>query len=158
MRVTAVNCGARPAPYGLGGHPYLTLDRPVDGCVLQVPGELRQPVDARELPQGPPVPVTGTPYDFRAARPVGDLRLNHAYIGLSGPVVLGDGERRLTVWQDAAMPWVQLCTADHLGRPALAVEPMSCPPNALASGVDLVVLGPGGSHQARWGIGAGPAA
>lgn len=35
---------------------------------------------------------------------------------------------------------------------ALAVELMSCPPNALVSGDDLVVLEPGRSWSAQWGI------
>jgi aldose 1-epimerase len=33
-------------------------------------------------------------------------------------------------------------------RESLAVEPMTCPPNAFRSGVDLVVLEPGQAHSA----------
>jgi aldose 1-epimerase len=42
--------------------------------------------------------------------------------------------------------------ADH--RRGLAVEPMTCPPDAFTSGVDLVHLGPGESHEASWSIAA----
>jgi len=37
-------------------------------------------------------------------------------------------------------------------RRALAVEPMSCAPNAFASGDGLVRLEPGETHVADWGI------
>ena len=39
-------------------------------------------------------------------------------------------------------------------RKALAVEPMTCPPDAFNSGVDLVVLEPGRSHSLALTIGA----
>jgi aldose 1-epimerase len=40
-----------------------------------------------------------------------------------------------------------------VNRRSLAVEPMTCPPNAFRSGDDLIVLEPGGSFQGVWGIG-----
>jgi aldose 1-epimerase len=59
---------------------------------------------------------------------------------------------------DERHQWVQVYTADDLPerRSALAVEPMTSPPNALATGDDLVVLGPAGSPDdsvtLTWGI------
>jgi aldose 1-epimerase len=51
---------------------------------------------------------------------------------------------------------VQVCTADAApdgaARLGLAVEPMTCPPNAFASGTDLVWLATGAQHTARWRI------
>ena len=38
-------------------------------------------------------------------------------------------------------------------RKSLAVEPMTCPPDAFNSGVDLVVLQPGQSHSLALTIG-----
>jgi aldose 1-epimerase len=57
--------------------------------------------------------------------------------------------------------WVQAYTGDDLPSPrarrSLAVEPMTAPPNALADGAGLLVLGPGGSDTASvscaWGVG-----
>jgi aldose 1-epimerase len=34
----------------------------------------------------------------------------------------------------------------------VAVEPMTCPPDALRSGRDLVVLDPGETWRGNWGI------
>jgi aldose 1-epimerase len=39
-----------------------------------------------------------------------------------------------------------------VARRALAVEPMSCPPNAFRSGEGLVRLAPGELHTGAWGI------
>ena len=48
-------------------------------------------------------------------------------------------------------------TGDTLDPPrvvagGVAIEPMTCPPNAFRSGVDVIELEPGGSWRGRWGI------
>ena len=40
-------------------------------------------------------------------------------------------------------------------RRGLAVEPMTCPPNAFRSGDDLIRLDPGASVTTTWGIATG---
>ena len=48
-----------------------------------------------------------------------------------------------------------LFTGDALpdvSRRSVAVEPMTCPPNAFRSGEGLVVLEPGQSFSAEWGL------
>jgi aldose 1-epimerase len=59
-------------------------------------------------------------------------------------------------WDPAVLPWVQVHTADlplaEESRLGLAVEPMTCPPDAFNSGEDLVVLAPGEEHKAFWTI------
>jgi aldose 1-epimerase len=71
-----------------------------------------------------------------------------ARVRLHGPA----GELELAV--DEAWPWLQVFTGDSLPeghrRRSLAVEPMTCPPNALADGVDLVVLQPGVAWSGAW--------
>jgi len=47
-------------------------------------------------------------------------------------------------------------SGDTLGdaaRRSLAVEPMTCPPNAFRSGTDVVHLEPGEAWTGTWGIG-----
>ena len=58
--------------------------------------------------------------------------------------------------------WVQVFTgrSDAAGLPegqpaGIAVEPLSCPPDAFNSGTSLVTLRPGSSWTARWGIEVG---
>jgi aldose 1-epimerase len=54
-------------------------------------------------------------------------------------------------------PWVQIYTADwgdpEDRRHAVAVEPMTCPPDALNSKVDLITLAPGATYSVEWRIG-----
>jgi aldose 1-epimerase len=37
-------------------------------------------------------------------------------------------------------------------RRAIAIEPMTCPPNALRSGIDLLQVEPGQVVEGRWGL------
>jgi aldose 1-epimerase len=164
VATTATNLGDRPGPYGAGAHPYLTVgtDR-VDDALLEAPGGTWLEADDRGIPTGSS-PVDGTPYDFRLPRPIGDLVLDTAYTDLTGnEVVLADrdGERRLTLWLDQSYRWLMIFTGDTLEparrRRGLAVEPMTCPPDAFATGEGVRVLDPGEAWTTTWGLTPGAA-
>jgi aldose 1-epimerase len=161
--ITAVNLGRVSAPWGIGSHPYLVLGTgPIDGWELTLPVSSRLPADGRGIPSGPVEDVAGTEYDFRKPRRIGSTSLDHAFTGLTRDedgnawVTISEGDRTLALWADQSYSWLQVFTGDGLDagirRRALAVEPMSCPPNAFVSGQDLIVLGPGDSITHTWGI------
>lgn len=163
VTITATNKGSRPAPWGYGHHPYLTVATPtVDDCELTLPAGYWLPVDERLIPSGAPRDVTGGEFDFRTARKIGDTKFDHAFTGLRREpdglawVLLSTGGRRTGLWMDASCEWLQVFTSDGLepahDRAALAVEPMTCPPNAFVSGEQLTVLEPRESVTVRWGI------
>jgi aldose 1-epimerase len=163
VSVTARNAGSRPAPYGTGQHPYLTAGAPlVDECRLELPAAAWLPADDRGIPDGVPQDVTGTPFDFRQARPVGAARIDHAFTGLTRDADgrawarLSGPAGTVALWAGPGYGWLQAFTGDTLGpdraRRALAIEPMTCPPNALVSGIDLLTLAPGDSITHTWGI------
>jgi aldose 1-epimerase len=163
VSVSAANKGSRPAPWGTGQHPYLTVPTPtVDECELTLPAARWQPADDRGIPAGSAQDVTGTEFDFRAARKLAGTRLDHAFTDLRREqdglawVWLSAGGVRTALWADESYRWLQVFTGDTLEpehrRTALAVEPMTCPPNAFVSGQDLVVLRPRESVTCRWGI------
>lgn len=170
VTVSARNTGTRAAPYGYAAHPYLTPGAPggpglIDAWSLRVPAERRVLVDARLNPTGF-AGVAGSDYDFRAPRPLAGVALDTAFgsvlrdpDGIARVVLTGADGRTVTLWMDRGMEWVQVFTADPLAddwhRAAVAIEPMSCPPDAFNSGVDLVTLAPGASVSHRWGINAG---
>ena len=61
------------------------------------------------------------------------------------------------LWVDAGFPYLMVYTGDTLGevqrrRHAVAIEPMTCPPNAFRTGDDVLALEPGQEWTARWGI------
>lgn len=156
VAVSATNVGDRPAPYGSGHHPYLTLGRPVDELELTLPASTWCEMDDRLLP-GPVRPVDGTPYDFRSRRPIGDLVLDHPFSGLVGDTAsLHDpvSGRVVRLRLGAGCEWLHVFTADTVtpSREAVAIEPMSCPPDAFRSGVGVVVLEPGESHRLEFAI------
>jgi aldose 1-epimerase len=163
VQVTARNQGSSRAPYGTGSHPYLTAGTPlVDECELTLPAARWQPADGRGIPQGPPEDVSGTPYDFRGGRPLAGTGLDHALTGLHRGtdgrawVQLTGPDRGVRLWAGEGYRWLQVFTGDGLDpqhrRRALAVEPMTCPPNAFVTGTDLLALEPGSSVRHSWGI------
>ena len=110
-------------------------------------------------------PVAGTDHDFTAARVLGDLQLDTAFTDLVRDadgvtrvrLVRAQASRSTTVWMDDTFTHVMVYTGDTLEpkerrRHGIAIEPMTCPPNAFRSGVDVIRLEPAGSWRGRWGI------
>ena len=162
VEVVTANVGTSPAPYGHGAHPYLTVGRRIDDCELTLPAGARCETDERGLP-GEAEDVAGGPYDFRSPRLIGGTTFDHPFTRLEADpdgltrVTLRDPDtgRSASLWAESAYPWLQVFSGDGLGaraREALAVEPMTCPPDAFNSGVDLIVLQPGESHASVFGI------
>jgi aldose 1-epimerase len=144
-------------------HPYLRLGTPpVDALVLHAPVRTVLEENERGIPVGRN-DIAGTEYDFSAPRAIGPLVLDHCFTDLERDadgrtrVTLHDpgSDARVTLWVDETYGFLMLFTGDPLpdvGRRSLAVEPMTCPPNALRTGEALVVLDPGGSSTSSWGI------
>jgi aldose 1-epimerase len=163
VRTTATNVGVAPCPYGSGAHPYLTLGTAiVDGLILRVPGRTVLRSDDRGLPIGRE-DVNETPYNFLQPRPIGSTTLDHAFTDLErdgdglARVELRDPEHgtEVSLWVDETYAYLMLFTGDPLpdvGRRSLAVEPMTCPPNAFRTGDALIRLQPGASFTSTWGI------
>ena len=164
VAITASNQGSRAAPYGTGSHPYLTVGTPsVDECELTVPAAFWLPTDDRGIPSGPATAVGGTPYDFRRPRTISTTMLDHALTGLARDRdgrawahLSGSSGTQLAVWCDRGYRWLQVFTGDTLEpgrrRKAVAIEPMTCPPNAYVSGDDVLVLQPSQAVTHTWGI------
>lgn len=162
-RVDVANRGTRAAPVAVGVHPYLRLgDTPLDDLRVSIDADRAWLLDERNLP-GAPRDVRGAAEDFRAPHPVDDLpahalyrRMDAASRGLVHRLSAEDG-RAVELWADPTLPWTQWYVAPDLmtddgPRRTVAVEPMSAPPNALRSGVDLFRLPPNGSRTWRWAI------
>ena len=165
VTTVAQAAGAGPVPYASGHHPYLTVGTPtVDDAELTLPARTWLPTDDAQIPTGT-ADVAGTPLDFRSRRPVGDVRVDHAFTdlardadGLARAVLRNPADgREAELWVDGAYGWLEVFTGDALPDPArrrrgLALEPMTAPPNALQTGQGVVRLEPGQTHTARWGI------
>jgi aldose 1-epimerase len=120
---TATNAGPEPCPFGLGTHPYVFTEPRVIGA---------QALDTA----------------------FGDLERDSE--GGSAVTMTAPDGRGVEVWADDRFNWWQVFTGDTLPparhRQAVAVEPMTCPPDAFRSGRDLVTLQPGATWTGSWGI------
>jgi aldose 1-epimerase len=165
-RITATNKGAGPCPYGAGAHPYLRVadGAPIDGALLHIPADATLDTDERGIPTGAVRPVDGSGYDFRTPRTVGGVQLDTAFTRLrpdsdartriSLTTQDGDGA---SIWMDDTHQYAMLYSGDTLGdesrrRRGLAIEPMTCAPDAFNSGAGLIILQPGEQHVSMWGI------
>ena len=157
------NVGDREAPFGVGCHPYLRVgDTAMRDLVVTVSGDRMLRTDERSLPVGE-TGVAGTPQDLREGAALRGVDLDTAYTGLS--TVDGKVRHRLTapdgraveLAADPVFRWAQVFTTEVYdtddGRiDAVAIEPMTCPADALNSGTDLLRLAPGETWSAGWGL------
>jgi aldose 1-epimerase len=167
VQVTATNRGKRPCPFGAGAHPYVRLatDGVIDDALLQIPADATLVTDDRGIPTGAEHHVDGTGFDFRSPRPVGSLVLDTAFTRLHADddsitrIVLRapDGTHGVAVWMDKSHRYAMIYSGDTLAdrarrRRGLAIEPMTCAPDAFNSGAGLIVLQPGETRRSTWGI------
>jgi len=165
--VTGTNTGHESAPWGTGPHPYLVGGAGrVDDWTLTLPAaRVLEVTEDRLVPTG--LADVHDEFDLRTATPIGDRFIDHAYTdfdrggeGVATIVLTGADGRGVRVAFGPECPWVQVHTADHVvpeyHRVGLAVEPMTCAPDAFNTGEEsgLVVLEPHASHAASWTIAA----
>lgn len=162
------NLGALPLPYGAGHHPYFTVGtESINAAILRIPARSYFRATERSIPIVPPVSVEGTPFDFRTPHTIEETVLDTGYTDLlpdadgwtrvtvSAPA----GHRSITVFMDAAHPFLQVFTGDTVGdvarrRKGVAIEPYTCASNAFNNGYGLRTLQPGASFVSVWGIAA----
>jgi aldose 1-epimerase len=163
-RLGALNTGAEAAPFGVATHPFFQLPAArVDDLELQLPAGQWLQTDANLLPTALQ-PAAGTDHDFTEPRSLKDVRLDTAFTAVSpdadglGTAVLSAGGAAVTIWAEPDFSWWQVYTSDYFEpgsdrlRRSLAVEAMTCGPDALNSGADLIVLEPGVPWSAAWGV------
>jgi aldose 1-epimerase len=164
VTTTAMNVGGRACPYGTGQHPYLSPgEGTIDKCAFELPAHTRLLVDERHQVPVDREPVDGTPFDFRKPHPIGELQIDsgfHDLIRDAGGLATARLHRpdgtRVELWVDEQHEVLQVYTAHTLApsrrRRGLAVEPMTCAPNALQSGDGLARLEPEQAFTSRWGV------
>ncbi|HEX2904526.1 MAG TPA: aldose 1-epimerase family protein [Jatrophihabitans sp.] len=156
--LSAENVGIGTAPFGVATHPFFGFeDRRVDELTLSLPAARYQAVDERLLPvelrplAEPPGALRGVALDtaFTEVTPDPD--------GLRRARLASDlGE--ISVWADAAFGWWQVYTSDMFDRSddryrrSVAIEAMTCGPDAFNTGQDLIRLAPGERWAASWGV------
>ncbi|MGH3147118.1 MAG: aldose 1-epimerase family protein [Rubrobacter sp.] len=164
VATTATNVGGDPLPFGAGHHPYLTVGTPtIDAASLRLPASTYIETNDRLIPTGK-ASVEGTDFDFREGREIGRVQLDTCFTdvipdadGYTRVVMTHpDGRPEITVWMDSSHQFIQAYTGDTLPeedqRRGIAIEPMTCAPNAFNSGDGLRVLASGESFTSVWGM------
>ncbi|GED00043.1 aldose 1-epimerase [Kocuria varians] len=174
VTVAARNLGRDPAPYVVGGHPYLVPPTApestgrraaADGWTLSVPADVYLRTDPERLLPLEILPVAGSREDFRGGRALREIAHDVALGSLAresdGTVrcsLTGEGGTTTVLTCGETVHWIQVYTDDNgmngVTRRAVAVEPMSAPADAFNSGQGLVVLGPHEEHRVWWRIGS----
>lgn len=174
--VRATNESEEVAPFGTGPHPYLVAGgAPLDDWSLSLPASrVLEVTPDRLTPLGLcPVEVDADRFDFRTPRRLGTAQIDHAYTDLTRDLdgmttvrLTGPSGTGVEMTWGAECPWVQVHTADLPGgaaqpghRAGLAVEPMTCAPDAFNAGrydfdTGLLAVEPGHTVTASWRIAA----
>ena len=146
--VQATNAGPDACPYGVGAHPYIAAgDGLVDELELSVPARTALVSDQRSIPVDRK-PVEGTELDFRVPKAIGSVQLDHCFTDLERAAARPRARRARR--QSGALGRRELPVRDGLHRRcapgrlarSVAVEPMTCAPNAFRSGNGLIRLSP----------------
>ena len=155
METTLENIGKTALPAGHGWHPYFRLSDSVLPCLLTLPAGKRLEMTENAVPSGAkarwktfsrPTPIGPDFLDacleLTATKGIATTRLSDPATG-----------RSLEVWQEVGpgkYGYVQVFT--HPRRHCLAIEPMTCAPNAFNNGMGLVVLRPGEVLRTACGV------
>lgn len=162
VTTTVVNRDTVPIPFGLGFHPYLAVTTPtIEGTQLEVPARNYVAVNTRKLPTGEILPLAGNELDFSTRKSVNGHELDVTFTslfrdaaGMATATIIDSGGGSVEIGVDRNFRYLQVFTGDTLEkgrrRTAVAIEPMTCPADALRSGKDILVLEPGQHWVGSW--------
>ncbi len=155
METTFENTGETDLPAGHGWHPYFRLSDSVTPCLLTLPSGKRLEMTPNAVPSGVEkewakfARPTAIGPDFLDACLEISAKKGIATTRLTDP----DSGLSLDVWQEVGAGkygYVQVFT--HPRRHCLAIEPMTCAPDAFNNGMGLVVLRPGEVLRTACGV------
>ncbi len=139
------NRGEANAPFGVGWHPYLTVGKKIDECKLRIPAQsILETSQEKEL-----IPTNkrlrnefGT-----ESHTIGSTFLDTCFVDLIDHTIQFEN---IELFMDESMNFIQSYTPDE--RTSIAIEPMSCAPDAFNSGLGLTALKPGETAHYRFGL------
>jgi aldose 1-epimerase len=165
VKTKVKNIGEKTAPFGIGFHPYFTLNCPVDDIYCQFEAEKVVEFDKNLKPTGKLIDIKKTDYDFSEGKNIDSLVIDNCFTKLARDekgifkirLKNRNKNRLITIWQDQSFGYLQLYSADTKDKPlkraALAVEPQTCTGYAFnVSKMGLIELKPGQEFFGSWGV------
>lgn len=140
-------CSEVAVPVSFGYHPYLQIpgaDR--DGWEVELPEMQSLTLDGRMIPTGDRERFEGRRFEL------GSSSWDHAFGGLARALrfAVASAGRRIELAFLEGYPYAQVFSP--AGENFICFEPMTAPANALVSGADLRVVGPGEELRASFRI------
>ena len=155
MTTHMTNTGTEALPVGDGWHLYFRCPSNIDDCLLTLPSETILVPDATLIPTGVDKPYT----DFNTSKIFSNTTFDDCFTisqkNKIAEVVLTDVAHDLSVisWQetgDNKYNFLQIYSPSH--RKSLAIEPMTCQPDAFNNGEGVIVLQPQENKQWQCGV------
>ena len=154
-KVVVQNNDEKEMPLGFGYHPYFSLSGQVDQLLLKMPVKAQLELDSRMIPTG----GEQAPNRYAEFTPIGSDFLDNAYFVSEDKGVavtqLVDPARnlKLEVWQETGpngFNYLQVYTPKT--RQSIAIEPMSCAPDAFNNSKGLIRLKPDEVVETTFGV------
>jgi aldose 1-epimerase len=150
--VTITNTGKTTMPLGIGWHPYFTLPIPLAELELQLPMVEMLLTDQTNIPNG----MTAPSKTFKKLRKLRDLEIDacfHITTTERATTLLHDPKENVSiaVWQEAK-DYPYLIVFIPPARDCIALEPLSCAPDAFNNGKGLILLEAGKNRTFHYGI------
>lgn len=155
-KTTIKNTGSKVFPYGDGWHPYFKTDDIVDNLYFQFPAVKSFKTDNRSIPTGKTTPYS----EFNQLSLIGDTVFDTCFElnteDSKAEIVIFNKKANFgyKIWQEIGFEkynYLQIYTPDH--RQSIAIEPMTCIPDAFNNGTGLIELAPGTANEISWGVG-----
>jgi aldose 1-epimerase len=155
ITTTFTNKHTSEIPVGDGWHPYFQLKSNVNDLIFSFPSKLIFEVNDRMIPTGKssdytefvkPKQIKDTAFDTCFAL---DNKADKAVIIIEDPALHGG----IKIWQETGAEkfnYLQVYTPPT--RKTLAIEPMTCIPDAFNNHIGLIKLKPGKSVSVSWGV------
>ncbi|MGM9509074.1 hypothetical protein ACS5NO_15170 [Larkinella sp. GY13] len=152
---TVSNTGATAMPLGVGWHPYLRLSGGMANWTMQLPDCQLYTLNDASIPTGHKQEYS----TYRQPALLADTYLNNCFaLTQETPrceILFGSPtrDRQLVFWMESGVNqyrYFQLFTPPD--RLSIAVEPMSCCPNAFNNHDGLIQLEPGNTVNASYGL------
>jgi aldose 1-epimerase len=150
-----LNTSEQSIPIGDGWHPYFTTGSKVDNLKLQLPPNKQIELGNNMIPTGNYLPEKL----FESPTLIGNTQLDHCFeldaTTERVETILTDGQKNISIviWQqtgERGYKFLQAYTPPD--RNSIAIEPMSCAPDAFNNKKGLIVLSPKESVEFCFGV------
>jgi aldose 1-epimerase len=149
------NVGDTTAPYADGWHPYFSISHDINEQSLHIPCRKICKMNTKKVVTSVQALAAKSKFSFSTPRRIGRTNFDTCYTGFryghdASEVSIALNDISLVMWSDKSYPYVQVYIPPD--RKSIALEPMTCAPNAFNTGIGLLKLKPGQVFRGSYGV------